>query len=93
MPLWMRVMSANLIFGTLLFATVSAFADSSRCYSIQNRDQRNFCLAQAKGAPSYCYAIQNRAAQNLCLAQTKGEKSYCYAIQDRDLKNHCLALF
>jgi len=73
--------------------TDSASADSSQCYQIQNRDRKNFCLAQAKSEATYCYQIQDRDLKNVCLAQAKTEKTYCYQIQDRDLKNQCLSLF
>lgn len=70
-----------------------AQADAAQCYSIQNRDKQNYCLATAKGQPSYCYSIQDRDFQNFCLAQVKGQKSYCYSIQDRDAQKQCLAQF
>ena len=73
--------------------TVPASADASQCYQIQDRDRKNFCLAQANGQASYCYQIQDRDVKNVCLAQTQGQKSYCYQIQDSDLKNQCLSLF
>ena len=73
--------------------TAPVSADASQCYQIQDRDRKNFCLAQAKGEASYCYQIQDRDVKNVCLAQALGQKSYCYQIQDRDLKNQCLSLF
>jgi len=76
-----------------LIASTAYGGDASHCYSIQDRDRQNYCLAGAKREPSYCYSIQNRNFQNFCLAQVKGEKSYCYSIQDRDTQNQCLASF
>jgi hypothetical protein len=79
--------------GGFIILALPVSADSSQCYQIQNRDRKNFCLAQAKGEASYCYQIQDRDVKNVCLAQSKGEKSYCYQIQSRDMKNQCLSLF
>jgi len=85
-----QMIGAALVLGAL---AGPALADSSQCYQIQNRDRKNFCLAQATGQASYCYQVQERDTKNLCLAQAQGQRSYCYQIQDRDLKNQCLALF
>ena len=73
-----------------LFGTTSVFADSSNCYSIQNQDQKNYCLAMSKNQDSYCYSIKEGDSKNLCLAQVKNQKSYCYSIRSNDTKNQCL---
>lgn len=52
--------------------TAPAAANASQCYQIQDRDHKNFCLAQANGQASYCYQIQDRDLKNVCLAQTQG---------------------
>jgi len=69
-----------------------SFADSSHCYSIQNSDQKNYCLGMSKNDASYCYSIREDGVKNLCLAQVKRDKSYCYSIHSSDMKNQCLGL-
>lgn len=76
----------------LLNTSTASFANSN-CYSIQNRDQQNYCLAISKSNKSNCYSIQNRDLQNFCLAQVGGNKSNCYSIENRDYQNQCLAMF
>lgn len=71
---------------------LAAWPNESRCYSIRDADQKNHCLAMAKGQSSYCYSIRDSDFKNVCLAQTKSQKSYCYSIRASDLKNQCLAL-
>ena len=87
------IVATCLSLGLIANNTAPAVADASQCYQIQDRDRKNFCLAQAKGQVAYCYQIQDRDVKNVCLAQTQAQKSYCYQIQDGDLKNQCLALF
>lgn len=72
---------------------VTVIAAGENCYSIQNSDSKNFCLATAKNDPSYCYSIQNSDAKNMCLAYAKKDKSYCYSISNSDFKNQCLGQF
>lgn len=69
-----------------------AFANDSHCYSIQNHDQKNFCLARAKQQTSYCYSIHESDTKNFCLAQINRQSSYCYSIRNNDNKNQCLAM-
>ena len=76
----------------LLLNTQKVHANESHCYSIQNADTKNSCLALAKHQESYCYSIRESDAKNLCLAQIKNQKSYCYSIKSNDTKNQCLAL-
>ena len=76
----------------LLLTTPKFHANESHCYSIQNYDSKNSCLAPAKHQDSYCYSIRESDAKNLCLAQIKNQKSYCYSIKASDTKNQCLAL-
>ena len=76
----------------LLLTTPKVHANESHCYSIQNSDAKNSCLAMAKHQESYCYSIHESDAKNLCLAQIKNQKSYCYSIKSSDTKNQCLAL-
>ena len=76
----------------LLLTTPRVHANESNCYSIQNSDAKNSCLALAKNQDSYCYSIRESDAKNLCLAQIKNQKSYCYNIKSNDKKNQCLAL-
>ncbi|MCX8504768.1 MAG: hypothetical protein EBU34_13300 [Alphaproteobacteria bacterium] len=88
--LWLGI---GLLMAAASCAPSAYAADASHCYSIQDRDRQNYCLAAAKREASYCYSIQNRSFQNFCLAQIKSEKSYCYSIQERDIQNQCLAAF
>jgi len=76
----------------LLLNTQKVHANESHCYSIQNADTKNSCLALAKHQESYCYSIRESESKNLCLAQIKNQKSYCYSIKSSDTKNQCLAL-
>ena len=76
----------------LLLVTPRAQANESHCYSIQNADTKNACLATVKRQASYCYSIQEANSKNLCLAQVNNQKSYCYSISSQDMKNQCLAL-
>ena len=76
----------------LLLTTHRVHANDSHCYSIQNSDTKNSCLALAKHQDSYCYSIRESDTKNLCLAQIKNQKSYCYSIKSSDTKNQCLAL-
>jgi len=75
-----------------ILGTTSVLADSSNCYSIQNQDQKNYCLAISKNQDSYCYSIRENDSKNFCLAQIKNQKSYCYTIRANDMKNQCLGL-
>jgi hypothetical protein len=87
-------MTFKATFAVLLISiTGLAFAGASSCYSISNRDSKNFCLAQAKQEKSYCYSIGDRDQKNFCLAVVSKQKSYCYNISSRDDKNACLARF
>jgi len=76
----------------LLLTTPKVHANDSHCYSIQNSDTKNSCLALAKHQDPYCYSIRESDVKNLCLAQEKNQKSYCYSIKSSDTKNQCLAL-
>lgn len=81
-----------LIFGTLILLSYNSYADSASCYSIQNQNRKNFCLAQAKNEKSYCYSIQESNTKNMCLALTSKQKSYCFSINASDQKNECLGM-
>ena len=79
-----------IIFLTVL--PIASFGNDSHCYSIQNSDAKNQCLAFVKKQDSYCYSIQESDTKNRCLALVKNQDSSCYSIQNTDMKNHCLAL-
>jgi hypothetical protein len=70
----------------------SAIANPSHCYSIQNQDSKNLCLALVKKEKSNCYSIRSADLKNMCLAQTGEQRSNCYSIQSSDMKNLCLAM-
>lgn len=82
---------AILIIG--LAGSGNTLAGASNCYSIQNSDSKNLCLANAKNQKSYCYSIHESDTKNFCLAKVGDQKSNCYSIRSNDLKNQCLALF
>lgn len=75
----------------MLWVSHPVFADASRCYAIQNSDQKNYCLAYAKNQKSYCYSIRENDSKQFCLAELSQQKSYCYSIRLSDEKNKCLA--
>lgn len=79
---------------SIVFILISSngTANESNCYSIQNQDSKNYCLATVKQQESYCYSIREQDSKNLCLAQVKNQKSYCYSIRSQDIKNQCLAI-
>jgi hypothetical protein len=79
----------NLFIVCALIWTPAALA--SECYSIQDVDQRNACLASSKNDKSYCFKIQGADQRNACLAREKGDRGYCFKIQSDDLQKDCLA--
>lgn len=81
-----------LIIFLLTTANSKVYADSSRCYLIQNQNQKNYCLALTKEQISYCYQINYADTKNFCIAQMKNQNSYCYLIKSNNLKNECLGL-
>jgi len=87
------LITAGLLMTTLgLSAPKPAGASESHCYSIQDSDRKNICLAMAKRQESYCYSVRNSDDKNVCLAQVKQQRSYCYSVRSNDLKNQCLAM-
>lgn len=79
------------IVATLLAGNV-ALASSSDCGFINNSDQRNSCIAQARRNPANCGFINNSDQRNLCIAQARQEKSQCGFINDSNLRNQCRGL-
>jgi|LauGreDrversion4_2_1035121.scaffolds.fasta_scaffold162000_2 hypothetical protein len=76
-----------------LLSTTAVFASpASYCYSIQNQDSKNLCLALVKKEKSNCYSIGSSDLKNMCLAQVGEQRSNCYSIQSFDMKNLCLAM-
>jgi len=69
-----------------------AFSNPSHCYSIQNQDSKNLCLALVNKQKSNCYSIGSSDLKNMCLAQVGEQRSNCYSIQSSDMKNLCLAM-
>ena len=66
----------------LVFMTTAVVptAWASECFSIQNADQRNACLASAKRDKSYCYKIRDADLREGCLASIQGETYGCFKI-------------
>ena len=86
-------MRLRVLFGvTLSILCISAYANLSHCYSIQNQDSKNLCLALVKKEKSNCYSIGSSDLKNMCLAQVGEQRSNCYSIQSSDMKNLCLAM-
>lgn len=75
-----------------ILTVLPVMADNeSKCYRIDNSDQRIACLAEARGSSSRCYSIKDVDRKQLCVARTRGDKSRCYLIHDKDLRVSCLA--
>ena len=89
-------MTANLIRSIQivlpLLVNGAALANPSHCYSIENQDSKNLCLALVKKEKSNCYSIGSSDLKNMCLAQTGEQRTNCYSIQSSDMKNLCLAM-
>eukprot|EP01036_Dinobryon_divergens_P050144 gene50144-67144_t len=51
-----------------LITTSPLHAAGDQCYSINNPDAKNFCLATARNEANYCYSISNQDQKNMCLA-------------------------
>ena len=85
-----RLMESVFLIASTTFPLIALSSDS-HCYSIKNRDQKNYCIALAKQQGSYCYSIQESDSKNLCLAQVKNQPNYCYNIKSSDSKNQCLS--
>jgi len=79
-------------FGTILVSP-ALFASSSSCNSIQNKDSRYMCKAQAEGKPSHCNSIQDKDTRYMCKAIVEGRSSHCNSIQNRDQRYMCKSNF
>lgn len=78
-------------FALITLHATNCFAGAGdNCYSIQNQDSRNFCLATAKQNKNHCYSITSMDQKNMCLALASNDKNHCHTIRNRDTKNHCL---
>jgi hypothetical protein len=80
-----------LFFGLGQFLIPTAGANDSACFSIQNPDKKNVCLAMSKKQNSYCYSVKDHDTKNMCLANVMAQQSYCYTIKSHDMKQQCLA--
>ena len=86
-------MRLRILCGAILSALcIFSYANPSHCYSIQNQDSKNLCLALVKKERSNCYSIGSSDLKNMCLAQLGEQRSNCYSIQSSDMKNLCLAM-
>ena len=88
-------MNGRHVISIILFAGLLptlSHANPSHCYSIQNQDSKNLCLAVVNKQKSYCYSIGSSDLKNMCIAQVGEQRSNCYSIQSSDMKNLCLAL-
>ena len=78
---------------TLLLLAVTAGAllanasDAYRCHSIQNADDKQFCLATTRHESYRCHSVRNDDLRNRCLALIKGEPYRCHSIRDDDDRN------
>jgi hypothetical protein len=89
---WVRVACRNTSAVFLVLLSNAVVANPSHCYSIQNQDSKNLCLALVKKEKSNCYSIGSSDLKNMCLAQVVEQRSNCYSIQSSDMKNLCLAM-
>lgn len=76
---------------SITFSAVT-YGDAGACYSIQDSDQRNYCIAQAKRDSGACYSIRDADQKNYCLATIRKDSGQCYSIRDQNLRNQCRAL-
>jgi len=74
----------------LIATAVVPTAWASECFSIQDADQRNACLASAKSDKSYCFKIRDADLREGDLAPLQGETYGCFKIQDPDARAACL---
>jgi hypothetical protein len=90
----MKLRYKLLLYPLICIALISfgANANPSHCYSIQNQDSKNLCLAMVNKQKSNCYSISSSDLKNMCLAQVGEQRSNCYSIQSSDMKNLCLAM-
>jgi hypothetical protein len=89
----LSLLTTLFIAGVLMVSgLVNAAPDASRCYSIQDADRRNICLAQTRGESSRCYSVRHDDQRHSCLAVTSQERSRCYSIREGDARAMCLAV-
>ena len=74
-----------------LFSSGFAGANTPACFSINDPDRKNVCLAMSSRQNSYCFSVKEADTKNMCLANVMKEKSYCYSIKLHDMKQQCLA--
>ncbi len=77
----------------LLLLPQFAWADDGHCYKIKDFDNKNYCLAIAKGQESYCAKIAKNALLNLCMAELTRQIGYCDQIKMADEAANCRRLF
>lgn len=64
----MRYLAAMLITGAVAWMPAAL---SSECFSIQDADHRNVCLAAANKDKSYCFKIQNVELREGCQRRSR----------------------
>jgi|GEM_PF-600504 len=69
-----------------------AQAASQRCHNIEERDQRNLCLAITENRSARCRSISSLDTRQFCLAYIDKNATRCYSIRNKDSRNMCLAL-
>lgn len=85
---------ASVILGTLMltFLFNTAQAASQRCHQLEDRDQKNLCLAVTEKRSSRCRPITSLDSRHFCLAFVDNNPTRCYSIRNKDSRNICLAL-
>lgn len=83
----MRAYALLLVF---MAPAVVPTAWASECFSIQDSDLRNSCLASTKKDKSYCFKIRDADMREGCLAPLQGETYGCFKIQVADTRAACL---
>lgn len=62
---------AALIVAAFALSPSGVKANAGACYTIDNADARNYCLAKARKEPSMCYTIQSSSIRSQCLAEVR----------------------
>lgn len=63
------------------------------CYTINNSDEKYYCLAISKQEMYQCYNIKDSDKKYYCLAKLNSNNMICYNIKNNNLKNICLNKF
>ena len=84
-------MVAWTVLGSLLWlgAPPAAAGEDHHCVSVQDRDARSLCRAEATGKDHHCVSIQDADTRALCRAVVNQESHHCVSISDKDARSTC----